>query len=239
MGRTHLPPAFPHRHTLTLIVGLAALLWTSPVTTLAQTVKQTSRFVIARVKYSGGGDWYNDPSSELNMLKFLRENTNIDVDVRNEVFIEAGSDKLFNHPFAFMTGHGNINLTDQEVTNLRNYLLNGGFLYVDDDYGFDQPFRRELKKIFPDRELVEIPFSHPIYKAHFPYPNGLPKIHEHDGKPPQGFGIIHEGRIVLFYTYESNLADGWADPDIHGDPPEVRRRALEMGTNIIVYALTK
>jgi hypothetical protein len=205
----------------------------------AQTVKQSSRFVIARIKYSGGGDWYNDPSSEINMLRFLKEHTNIDVDVRNEVYVDAGSEKLFGYPFAFMTGHGNISLTDQEVRSLRAYMLNGGFLYVDDDYGFDQPFRRELKKIFPDKELVEVPFSHPVYHSHFQFPNGLPKIHEHDGKAPQGFAILHEGRIVLFYTYESNLADGWADPEVHGDPEPVRQKSLEMGTNIIVYALTK
>ena len=123
--------------------------------------------------------------------------------------------------------------------NLRSYLENGGFLYVDDDYGFDKTFRRELKKVFPDKQLVELPFDHPIYKAHFAFPGGLPKIHEHDKKPPQGFGMFHEGRLVLFYTYESNLADGWADPDVHNNPEDVREKALQMGLNIIVYALTQ
>lgn len=198
-----------------------------------------SKFVIARAKYDGGGDWYNDPSSELNMLRFLKENSSIDVDVRSEVFVEVGSEKLFSYPFVFMTGHGNIRLSDREAANLRNYLENGGFLYVDDDYGFDKAFRREIKKVFPDRELVELPFDHGIYHTHFPFPNGLPKIHEHDEKAPQGFGIFHEGRLVLFYTYESNLADGWADPDVHKDPEEIRRKSLQMGMNIIVWALTR
>ncbi|MDX9760272.1 MAG: DUF4159 domain-containing protein [Bacteroidota bacterium] len=198
-----------------------------------------SKFVIGRIKYDGGGDWYNDPSSELNMLRFLKENSSIDVDVRSEVFVEVGSEKLFSYPFVFMTGHGNIRLSDREAANLRNYLENGGFLYVDDDYGFDKAFRREIKKVFPDRELVELPFDHGIYHTHFPFPNGLPKIHEHDEKAPQGFGIFHEGRLVLFYTYESNLADGWADPDVHKDPEEIRRKSLQMGMNIIVWALTR
>jgi hypothetical protein len=199
--------------------------------------KQTSKFVIARLKYGGGSDWYNDPSSEINMLKFLKDNTNIDVDVKTEEFVEVGSEKLFQYPFVYMTGHGNINFTEAEARNLRNFLENGGFLYVDDDYGLDLPFRKEVKKVFPDKDLVELPFTHPIYHSHYQFPNGLPKIHEHDGKPPQGFAIIHEGRVVLFYTYECNLGDGWADPDIHKDPEPVRRKSLEMGLNIIVYAL--
>lgn len=202
-------------------------------------VQSGSKFVIARVKYEGGGDWYNDPSSELNMLRFLKQQTGIDVDVRTEQYVEVGSEKLFSYPFIFMTGHGSISLTDREAQNLRAYLENGGFLYVDDDYGFDKSFRRELKKVFPEKELVELPFSHGIYHVHYDFPNGLPKIHEHDKKPPQGFGIFHDGRLVLFYTYESNLADGWADPDVHKNPEEVRLKALKMGLNIIVWALTQ
>jgi hypothetical protein len=157
--------------------------------------------------------------------------------VKTEEFVEIGSEKLFQYPFVYMTGHGNINFTDGDARNLRNYLENGGFLYVDDDYGLDESFRRELKKVFPDRDLVELPFSHAIYHNHFQFPNGLPKIHEHNGKPPQGFAILHNGRVVLFYTYECNLGDGWADPDVHKDPEPVRRKSLEMGLNIIVYAL--
>ena len=205
---------------------------------LAQQAKFSSRFVIARLKYGGGGDWYNDPSSELNMLRFLKQHTNIDVELKTEEFVEAGSEKIFNYPFLYMTGHGNVNFSEAEARNLRTYLENGGFLYVDDDYGLDQSFRREIRKVFPDNELVELPFSHGIYHCHFEFPNGLPKIHEHDGKPPQGFGIIHDGRLVVFYAYESNLADGWADPDIHKDPESVREKSLQMGTNIIVWALT-
>ncbi len=217
------------------ITGLACLVM-SMGSSFAQTTESTFR--IARVKYNGGGDWYNDPSSEYNLLKFVKENTQIDVKVTTEEFVEVGSERMFNYPFLFMTGHGNLYLSDFEAKKLREYLTNGGFLYVDDDYGFDRSFRREIKKVFPERELVELPFSHGIYHNHFQFPNGLPKIHEHDGKPPQGFGIFYQNRLVVFYTYESNLADGWADPDVHGDPEPVRRKALEMGANIIVWALT-
>jgi hypothetical protein len=221
-----------------IIVPLILLLL--PSGAHGQTVeKHSSKFLIARVKYGGGGDWYNDPSSELNMLRFLKQHTRIDIEVKTEEFVEVGSEKLFAYPFVFMTGHGSINLSEREAANLRNYLENGGFLYVDDDYGFDKAFRRELRKVFPDKQLIELPFDHPIYRTHFTFPNGLPKIHEHDKKPPQGFGVFHEGRLVLFYTFESNLADGWADPDVHNNPEDVREKALQMGLNIIVYALTQ
>ena len=235
------PPGSFRARTAGVVVLLMLWLAVDPGAALplqAQSVKMSSRFVIARLKYSGGGDWYNDPSSEVNMLRFMKENTNIDVDVKTEEFVEVGSEKIFAYPFVFMTGHGNVNFSEADARNLRSYLENGGFLYVDDDYGIDQAFRREIKKVFPDDPLVELPFSHPIYHSHFQYPNGLPKIHEHDGKPPQGFGIFHNGRLVVFYTYESNLADGWADADVHKDPEPVRRKSLEMGLNIIVYALT-
>jgi hypothetical protein len=197
-----------------------------------------SGFLIARVKYGGGGDWYNDPSSELNLLKFLQEQTGIDVQLKTEVSVELGSEKLFSYPVVFLTGHGNLKFTEREASNLREYLENGGFMYVDDDYGLDKTFRREIAKVFPDKQLVELPFSHDIYHCHFNFNSGPPKIHEHDGKPAQGFGIFHNGRLVLYYTYECNLADGWADPEVHNDSPEVRRKALEMGVNLIVYALT-
>lgn len=225
---------------LAVLIALPEAVSFAQVPAGAQKVEmQGSKFVIARLKYEGGGDWYNDPSSELNMLRFLQQHSGVDVEVRTEEFVEVGSEKLFSYPFAFMTGHGSIRLTERERQNLRAYLENGGFLYVDDDYGFDKAFRREIGKVFPDKELVELPFSHGIYHVHFPFPNGLPKIHEHDKKPPQGFGLFHEGRLVLFYSYESNLADGWADPDVHKNPEEVRRRALQMGMNIIVWALTQ
>jgi hypothetical protein len=231
--------AYQYSRSMGRIIALLMLLLI-PLEGQAQTVeKHSSKFVLARVKYGGGGDWYNDPSSELNMLRFLKLHTRIDVEVKTEEFVEVGSEKLFAYPFLFMTGHGSINLTDREAANLRSYLENGGFLYVDDDYGFDKAFRREFKKIFPEKELIELPFDHPIYRAHFTFPNGLPKIHEHDKKPPQGFGVFHEGRLVLFYTYECNLADGWADADVHNNPEDVREKALQMGLNIIVYALTQ
>lgn len=222
----------------TISVYVLALCALATLPLEAQQKTQTSRFVIARLKYGGGGDWYNDPSSEMNMLKFLRAHTTIDVDVRTEEFVEVGSEKLFSYPFVFMTGHGNVVFSDNEARNLRRYLEGGGFLFVDDDYGLDKAFRREIRKVFPEEDLVELPFTHEIYRAHFPFPNGLPKIHEHDGKPAQGFGIFVRGRLVLFYAYESNLADGWADADVHNNPEPVRTRSLQMGTNIIVYALT-
>lgn len=204
----------------------------------AQIVRASSKFRIARLKYSGGSDWYNDPSSEINMLKYLRQHTNIDMEVKSEDVVDAGSEKLFSYPFVYMTGHGNVSFTDVELRNIRKYILNGGFLYVDDDYGLDKAFRREVKKVFPDKELIELPFSHGIYHVHFDFPNGLPKIHEHDKQVPQGFGLFHEGRLALFYTYECNLGDGWADREVHNDPESVREKAFQMGTNIIVWALT-
>ncbi len=196
-----------------------------------------SRFTIGRVKYGGGGDWYSDPSSLPNLLRFVRENTNIETAER-EVNVGIMDEDFFAYPYLYMTGHGAIKLTDEEIRRLRSHLTHGGFLHADDNYGMDKYFRREIKRVFPDRELVEIPFSHGIYHCRFDFPNGLPKIHEHDGKPPQGFGIFYEGRLVVFYTYETDLGDGWEDPEVHGDPEEKRLAALKMGTNVIVWALT-
>ena len=196
-----------------------------------------SAFKIARLKYSGGGDWYNDQSAEVNLLRFVRENTNINVEPAYE-FVDVNSEQLFIYPFVFMTGHGNIVFNEQEVRRMRTYLENGGFLYADDDYGMDKAFRREMKKIFPGQELVELPFSHGIYHSQFEFSNGPPKTHEHDKKPPQGFGLFHNGRLVVYYTFESNPSDGWTDADVHNDPPDKRQEALRFGTNIIVWALT-
>lgn len=204
---------------------------------LAQAPVVSSAFKIARLKYSGGGDWYNDQSAEVNLLKFVNEHTGIIVEPTYE-FVDVNSEQLFTYPFIFMTGHGNISFNDQEVRRLRTYLQNGGFLYADDDYGMDKAFRREMKKIFPAQDLVELPFTHPLYHIQFEFPNGPPKTHEHDKKPPQGFGLFHNGRLVVYYTYESNPSDGWADPDVHHDPPEKREEALRFGTNIVVWALT-
>jgi hypothetical protein len=193
-------------------------------------------FTIARVKYSGGGDWYNDPSILPNLLQFLRDNTTIEARTEEEQ-VSLDDDKLYSCPFLFLTGHGRIFFSQSEAERLRSYLSNGGFLYADDDYGMDEHFRREMKKVFPNKEMVELPFSHPIYHVLYDFPNGLPKIHEHYEGPPKGFGYFQDGRLVVFYTYNTNISDGWADADVHGDPAEVREAALKMGANIVLYAL--
>lgn len=195
-----------------------------------------SKFKIARLKYNGGGDWYNDPSEEVNLLKFVAQNTNIKTKPVYE-FVDLSSGNIFAYPFLFMTGHGNIVLSDGEANKLRTYLENGGFLYVDDDYGLDKAFRREIKKVFPEKDLTELPFSYGLYHCLFDFPKGVPKTHEHNNKPPQGFGIFVNGRLCVYYTYESNPSDGWADPEVHKDPPEKREEALKFGTNIVVWAL--
>jgi hypothetical protein len=199
--------------------------------------KSQAAVKLARVKYSGGGDWYNDPSSEINLLKFVQQNTNIQVDPVYE-YVDLASDNLFLYPLIFLTGHGNLNFSEQEVSRLRAYLENGGFLYIDDDYGLDKYIRKEIKKIFPEKEFQELPYSHSIYNIHFKFPNGVPKNHEHDDKAPQGLGLFHEGRLCVFYTVESNPSDGWADPDVHNDSAEKRLEALKFGANIIIYALS-
>jgi hypothetical protein len=203
---------------------------------LAQTAKVNSSFKIARLKYNGGGDWYNDPNEEVNLLKFIAQNSLVDVSPVYE-FVEIGDDKFFSYPFIFMTGHGNIVFSDSEVKRLRTYLENGGFLYADDDYGLDRTFRREMKKVFPEQELVELPFSFGLYHCHYDFPQGPPKTHAHDSKPAQGFGLFHNGRLVVYYTYESNPSDGWNDPEVHGDTQEKHEEALRFGTNIVVWAL--
>lgn len=217
---------------LAFIVSLPLLLSAQEQESGAQ-----SEFVLARLKYHGGGDWYNDPSIIPNLLNFISANTNVTVG-SDESVVEIMTQELFSHPVIFMTGHGRVVFSKEEVARLRLYLTSGGFLYVDDDYGMDKFFREEIKKVLPGAALVEIPFSHEIFHAHFDLPNGLPKIHEHDGGPPKAFGIFHDGRMVVFYSFNTNISDGWADPDVHKDPAEVRQRALEMGTNIMVYALT-
>jgi hypothetical protein len=199
--------------------------------------QQSSEFKLARIKYRGAGDWYNDPSSLKNLAEFTRQQVPIAINPEYDD-IALGSSDLFDYPFAFLTGHGSISMNQVEATNLRKYLNNGGFLYIDDDYGLDKHFREIIKQVYPDEELIEIPFEHPIYHQVYDFPEGLPKIHEHDGEAPRGFGIIKGGRLVLFYTYESNLADGWANPEVHNNPASIRQQALQMGTNILVYALT-
>jgi hypothetical protein len=197
-----------------------------------------SAFRIARLKYNGGGDWYNGPTEEPNLLKFVLQNTNVDVSPQYE-YVDLSSDKLYSYSFLFITGHGNIAFSDYEVQRMRTFLMNGGFLYADDDYGMDAAFRREMKKVFPEQNLVELPFTYGLYHCQFQFPNGVPKTHEHDGHPPQGFGIFYKGRLVVFYTYESNPSDGWDDPEVHNDPEPVRQDALRFGTNIVLWALTQ
>lgn len=194
-------------------------------------------FQIARLKYSGGGDWYNDPSAEVNLLKFVEQNLHVKVKPEY-VFVDVSSNDIFSYPFLFITGHGNISFSDSEVKRLKEYLENGGFLYIDDDYGMDKSIRRELKKIFPENDLVELPYNHPIYNIYYKFPNGCPKTHEHDDKNPKGYGIIHNKKVVVFYTYETNPSDGWADSEVHGDSKEKREEALKFGANIVLYSLT-
>ena len=194
-------------------------------------------FTIARVKYGGGGDWYSNPTSIGNLLGFIRVNTKIRT-ADEQAVVDAGSKEIFNYPVLYLNGHGRIQLSEREAENLREYLLAGGFLHCDDNYGLDKYIRSELKRVFSDEDLVELPFSHPIYHSHFDFPAGPPKIHEHDGLPAQGFGIIKDGRLMVYYTYQSDLGDGWEDPDVHDDPPEKRLSALRMGVNIVVYALS-
>ena len=192
---------------------------------------------IARIKYGGGGDWYGDEQSLWELLAFARRETLMDVAPREDV-VELGSDKLYSYPYVYLTGHGNVRFSDDEARRLRHYLEGGGFLHIDDNYGLDRHIRREMKKVFPDQEFVELPFDHPIYHAHFDFPAGLPKIHMHDGEPAQGFGLIVEGRLVAFYSYESDLGDGWEPKEVHNVPDPLRSAALRMGVNLLSYAMS-
>jgi hypothetical protein len=193
---------------------------------------------IAKLKYNGGGDWYANKTSLPNLIKFCNQTLNMNIKPDEDV-VEVGSPELFSYPFVHMTGHGNVVFSDAEAQNLRNYLLSGGFLHIDDNYGLDKYIRKEMKKVFPEYDFIELPFDHPIYKQKYTFRNGLPKIHEHDNKPPQGFGIVHKGRLVCFYTYETDLGNGWEDAEVHNDPENKRREALQMGANIITYAFTQ
>ena len=189
---------------------------------------------IALVKYGGGGDWYANPTSLPNLIKYC--NATINTQIKSKpATVEPSSPDLFSYPFVHMTGHGNVVFSDSDVSNLKNYLLGGGFLHIDDNYGMDQYIRKEIKKIFPNNDLVEIPSSHLIFQKPNSFPNGLPKIHEHDGKRPQAFGIFVANKLVLLYTYECDLGDGWEDPEVNNDPKEVREKALKMGANIVNY----
>lgn len=221
-----------------LLVVAAPLLAASLFSSGAARAQDPHSIKIAAVKYSGGGDWYQAQTPLPNFLRYVRQHTLLDVAPEPEV-VELTSDKIFSYPFLFLSGHGNIVLSEGEVRRLRRYLANGGFLYIDDDYGIDEYIRRELKKVFPEEEFVELPFDHEIYHTHYSFPSGPPKIHEHDDKPPRGYGLIHEGRVVAFYTFETNISDGWESPEVHNDPPEKREAAFRMGTNILTYAMMR
>ena len=218
-----------HRSLISLII--ISFLCTSFTTSYVPARK----IKLALLKYSGGGDWYSNPTALPNLARFCNRTlgTSLDPDYAT---VDVGSLDLFNYPFVHMTGHGNVIFSFAEARNLRNYLIGVGFLHIDDNYGMDPYVRTAMKEVFPELDWVELPFEHKIYHQNFEFRSGLPKIHEHDRKGPQGFGLLWEGRMICFYTYECDLGDGWEDPDVHNDPPDVREKALQMGSNIIQYA---
>jgi len=195
-------------------------------------------FTIARLKYGGGGDWYSNPSSLPNLMRFVRDKTGLSVSDK-EAAVSLDGEEIFGCPVVYMNGHGNVLFTAEEAVRLRRYLTGGGFLIADDNYGMDKSFRREIGKVFPDKDLVLLPKNHPVFRTLFQFPGGLPKVHEHDGLPAQAFAIFHEGRMVVFYSYQSDLGDGWEDAAVHNDPEEIRTAALRMGANLIMWALSR
>ena len=214
-----------------IVLATACFIGFTPV----DVAPETTALKLALLKYNGGGDWYANPTALTNLADFCNDELSIGFD-SDYATVEVGSADLFNYPFIHMTGHGNVVFSDREAENLRNYLLAGGFLHIDDNYGMDPFVRVAMKKVFPELEFIELPFEHPIYHQKYKFPSGLPKIHKHDEKAPQGFGLVWEGRLVTFYSYESDLGDGWEDFDVHKDPAEIRQMALQMGANIISYA---
>jgi hypothetical protein len=219
------------------VLVLSFLLLGAPCFCQGQQATPAPQLTIARLQYGGGGDWYVGPSTLPNLLREIRKRTGLAVSDR-PVNLKLTDPALWNHPFLFIAGHGNINLTGEEVDLLRRYLLSGGFLYADDCYGMDKSFRREMKRVFPEQELVELPRTHPIFNTVYRVA-GMPKVHKHDNKPPQGLGIFHEGRLVVFYGYESDIHDGWEDAQVHDDPPQNREAAFRMGVNIFLFALSQ
>jgi uncharacterized protein DUF4159 len=211
------------------IIFLAILLSSTLSSTLAQNVR------IAKLKYNGGGDWYANKTALPNLITYCNKALNTAIAAEEDV-VEVGGSEIFLYPYVYMTGHGNVVFSNQEAENLRDYLIGGGFLHIDDNYGLDKFIRLEMKKVFPNLDFVEVPFDHPIYHQKFDFDKGLPKIHEHDGKPAQGFGILYEGRLVCFYTYETDLGNGWEDQRIYNDPEHLRQLAFKMGANIIQYS---
>jgi len=210
---------------------LVLLLLGSVATSAAQ-----APLTIGRLHYDGGGDWYANPSSLPNLLKAIGERTTLKTAPR-EVAVRLTDEEIWDIPYLYMTGHGNVRFSEVELGILRRWLAQGGFLHVDDNYGMDESIRRELRRLFPDQELVDVPLDHPVYKLVFPFPRGIPKIHEHDGKPAEGLGLYLDGRLVVFYSYQTDLGDGWEDPDVHRDPAEKREAALRMGVNLFAYAV--
>jgi Domain of unknown function (DUF4159) len=198
---------------------------------------QEYSFQIAKLKYSGGGDWYANRTALPNLIEFCNDNLGSNIDLQDQV-VEAGSSDIYNYPYVYMTGHGNVVFTDKDADNIRKYLEAGGFLHIDDNYGLEKYVRPQMKKVFPELDFVELPFNHGVYEQKFKFPKGLPKIHEHDGKPPRGYGIIYKGRLVCFFDVECDLGNGWEDAGIHSDTEETRQKALKMGSNLVQFALT-
>lgn len=218
---------------VTTVVRIILLTLIFNISTIAQ-----STLKIAKLKYGGGGDWYANKTALPNLIQFCNREMGMTL-APDEDIVEVGSSDIFLYPYIYMTGHGNVNFSTDDAANLRKYLEAGGFLHVDDNYGLDKFIRLELKKVFPELELIDIPYDHPIYHQKFDFPNGIPKIHEHDGKPPKGLGLLYEGKLVVFYSYETDLGNGWEDPRIHNDPEEKRQQALKMGANLISYSFTQ
>jgi hypothetical protein len=219
------------------VVVSAAVVAASPSAFLHAPSSSDVRLTIARLQYDGGGDWYANPSSIPNLLTAIRERTSLKVE-KAEARVRLADDRLWDFPFLHVTGHGNIRLSETEVAKLREYLLRGGFLHVSDNYGIDSSFRREIARVFPDRPLIDVPLSHPVYHLVYDFPKGLPKIHEHNGKPARGFGIFIGDRLAVFYDYECDLGNGWEDSEVYHDPPELHEAALRMGVNLFTYAIT-
>ncbi len=205
------------------------------ISVVAFTLPPTYKFAV--LKYNGGGDWYSNPTAITNLVKFCNQKMGMNIATEYD-YVEVGSSEIYNYPFIHMTGHGNVVFSNQEAENLRNYLSSGGFLHISDNYGMDKFVRTEMKKVLPNSEWIELPFAHPIYHQKFEFSRGLPKIHEHDGKAPQGLGLFVDGKLVVFYDIECDLGDGWEDPEVHNDPEETRQKALQMGANIVQFALT-
>ncbi|NBA75465.1 DUF4159 domain-containing protein [Emticicia sp. ODNR4P] len=218
------------RHLACIVLGIVLFLGFKPAYSQAS-------FKIAKMKYGGGGDWYCNKTSLGNLIKYCNSNLRMNIFPEEDI-VEPGSPELFTYPFVHMTGHGNVVFSESEARNLRKYLLSGGFLHIDDNYGLDKFVRREMKKVFPELSFVELPYNHLIYSQKFKFTNGLPKVHEHDGKAPQGFGLVYEGRLVCFYSYECDLGNGWEDQSVYNDPEPVRQKALQMGANLLSFALT-